>query len=290
MPEHQADLAVAECHALTGVGCMQGEPSGGVVAIDIWMPEAGCPGAGRLRAHLAAAGIAAEVAESLEGDEWRSALRDFHQPVVAGRIRVRPPWVAPAPGMHDIVIDPGMAFGTGQHPTTRTALELLQRIPATGAVLDAGCGSGVLAIAARRLGMGPVEAIDFDPDSVSATTRAARANMVDRITARRATIGDDPLPTAPILLANITLEVLEILAASLMKAVPDTGRGQAPGGDRHRPGTDTGVCLPPSVRHAVLSGLREREVDAAVAAFGVLGLAEAERVAEGGWASVRLAA
>ena len=273
VPEHQADLAVAECHALAGVGCMQGEPSGGVVAIDIWMPEADCPGAGRLRAHLAAAGIAAEVAESVEGDEWRSALRDFHQPVVAGRIRVRPPWVAPAPGMHDIVIDPGMAFGTGQHPTTRTALELLQRIPATGAVLDAGCGSGVLAIAARRLGMGPVEAIDFDPDSVSATTRATRANMVDRITARRATIGDDPLPTAPILLANITLEVLTLLATSLAA-----------------PGTDTAGVCPRCVRHAVLSGLREHEVDAAVAAFGVLGLAEAERLAEGGWASVRLAA
>lgn len=290
VPEAQADLAVAECHALTGVGCMQGEPSGGEVAIDIWMPEADCPGADRLRAHLEGAGIAAEVAESVEGDEWRSALRDFHQPVVAGRMRVRPPWVAPAPGMHDIVIDPGMAFGTGQHPTTRTALELLQRIPVTGPVLDAGCGSGVLAIAARRLGMGPVTAIDFDPDSVSATIRAARANMVDGITARRATIGDDSLPAASILLANITLEVLELLAASLRHPVPDTGRGQTPGGDRHRAGTDTGGCLSPPVRHAVLSGLREHEVDAAVGAFAALGLEEAERMAEGGWASVRLSA
>lgn len=265
-----ADVAVAECHALTGVGCMQGDPVDGRVALDIWMPAADSPGAGPLGDHLAAVGIAAEVTECVQDDSWRDALRDFHQPVVAGRVRVRPPWVGPVAGMHDVVIDPGMAFGTGQHPTTRTALELLQRIPARGAVLDAGCGSGVLAIAARRLGLGPVVAIDFDPDAVSATTRAARANMVDGIAVQRATIGEDPLPARPILLANITLEVLTVLADQLA----DTGTG----------GDAAGVA------HAVLSGLREHEVDAAVAVFAPLGLAEAERLPEGGWASVRLQA
>ena len=265
--EGDVELAIAECHALTGVGCLQGEPAAGVVVLRIWMPWDDSPGADGLRDHLAGAGIAAHVEQAEEGREWQSALRDFHQPVVAGRIRVRPPWVAPAPGMHDVVIDPGMAFGTGQHATTRTALELLQRIPERGEVLDAGCGSGVLAIAARRIGMGPVTAIDFDPDSVSATARAARANMVDGVIAIRATIGDDPMPGAPILLANITLEVLGVLAAALVD-----------------PGTV------PGVRHAVLSGLRESEVDAAVAAFAPLGLAERERLAEDGWASVRLSA
>ena len=263
-----ADMAVAECHALTGVGCMQGDPVDGRVAIDTWMPAADCPGADALGRHLAAAGIVAEVSEAEQDDSWRDALRDFHQPVVAGRVRVRPPWVAPLAGMHDVVIDPGMAFGTGQHPTTRTALELLQRVPDRAAVLDAGCGSGILAIAARRLGFGPVTAIDFDPDSVAATARAARANMVDAVDVRRATIGEDPLPVAPVLLANITLEVLRVLAAQLAAAPA--------GGDR--------------VRHAVLSGLREHEVDDAVAAFAPLGLAEAERLAEDAWASVRLRA
>lgn len=269
-----ADLAVAECHALTGVGCMQGDPVDGRVAIDTWMPAAGCPGAAALAEHLAAAGIAAEVSEGEQDDAWRDALRDFHQPVVAGRVRVRPPWVAPVPGMHDVVIDPGMAFGTGQHPTTRTALELLQRIPVRGAVLDAGCGSGILAIAARRLGFTPVVAIDFDPDSVAATARAARANMVDAITVHRAVIGEEPLPVAPVLLANITLEVLGVLATAIV------------GSTRGTAGTEptTGVA------HAVLSGLREHEVDAAVAAFAPLGLAEAERLPEDGWASVRLRA
>jgi ribosomal protein L11 methyltransferase len=259
-----ADLAVAECCALTGVGCMQGDPREGRVQLDIWMPATDCPGAHALASHLAGAGIAAEVSEAEEGTAWRSALRDFHRPVTAGRIRVRPPWVAPAVGMIDIVIDPGMAFGTGQHPTTRTALELLQEVPTGGAVLDAGCGSGVLSIAAARLGLRPIAAIDHDPEAVSATARGARANMV-ALDVRRATIGGDALPPADILLANITLEVLGVLAAALR------AQGSGP-------------------RHVVLSGLREHEVDDAVAAFAPLGVVERRRLAEGGWASVRLAA
>lgn len=274
--EADADRAIAECHALTGVGCMQGDPVGGAVALDIWMPAGDCPGAPALRDHLAVAGIAANVEQRTEDPAWRSALRDFHQPVVAGRVRVRPPWVAPAPGFHDVVIDPGMAFGTGQHATTRTALELMQRIPPGGPVLDAGCGSGVLAIAARRLGMGPVAAVDFDPDSVSATARAARANMVDGISAARLEIGVDALPPARILLANITLEVLRTLALALQAGgTGDGGGGGTPG---------------PVPADAVLSGLREHEVDEAVAAFAPLGLMERERRAGDGWASVRLSA
>jgi ribosomal protein L11 methyltransferase len=262
-----ADLAVAECCALTGVGCMQGDPRDGRVPLDIWMPAADCPGALALEAHLAQAGITAEVDEAEEGTAWRYALRDFHQPVTAGRIRVRPPWVAPAAGMLDIVIDPGMAFGTGQHPTTRTALELLQEVPARGTVLDAGCGSGVLSIAAARLGLGPITAIDHDPEAVSATQRGARANMV-ALAVHRATIGVDPLPAAHVLLANITLEVLGMLAGAL-RAQASPGAGP---------------------QHVVLSGLREHEVDDAVAAFAPLGVEERHRRAEGGWASVRLAA
>lgn len=282
-----ADLAVAECHALTGVGCMQGDAQGARVAIDIWMPAAQCPGAAALRTHLAAAGVDATVSQADQDDSWRDALRDFHQPVVAGRVRVRPPWVAPVAGMHDVVIDPGMAFGTGQHPTTRTALELLQRIPVRGAVLDAGCGSGILAIAARRLGFGPVVAIDFDPDSVAATARAARANMVHGIDVRRVVIGEDPLPIAPVLLANITLEVLTVLAQQIAGA-PAPGASEAPGAAVAPGAARTSPAC--AVEHAVLSGLREHEVDAAVAAFAPLGLAEAERMPEDGWASVRLQA
>ena len=86
---------------------------------------------------------------------------------IGKRLWIVPSWhEPPVPDSTLVRLDPGMAFGTGQHPTTRTALELLQRIPARAAVLDAGCGSGVLAIAARRLRFGPVVAIDFDAHAV----------------------------------------------------------------------------------------------------------------------------
>ena len=133
------------------------------------------------------------------------------------------------------------------------------------ASLHPDTATDVLAIAARRLGMGPVLAIDMDDDSVRATTRAARANMVDGVIARRAVIGRDPVAPAPILLANITLEVLRVLAAALAG---------------HADATVT--------RHAVLSGLRPYEVDDAVRAFAPLGLAARARREEDGWASVRL--
>lgn len=264
--EADADRAIAECHAFTGVGCMQDDAVDGDVVLQVWMPASGCPGAAALRDHLAAAGIPARVGECAEDPAWRRALRGFHRPVVAGGVRVRPPWVAPAPGFHDIVIDPGMAFGTGQHATTRTALELMQHVPSRGPVLDAGCGSGVLAIAARRLGMGPVCAVDSDPHAVRATARAARANMVDAITATRLEIGVHPLPAAHVLLANITLEVLGVLAAALRDAHDTT----------------------PLPAHAVLSGLRAHEVEDAMAAFAPFGLVGRERLAGDGWASVRL--
>jgi len=257
--EAHVDVAVAEGCGLTGGGCRVADPRDGHVVVDFWVPQPGNPGADALRDALAAVGIAGEVSEQVEDDGWKSALRDFHQPVVAGRIRVRPPWVAPAPGMLDVVIDPGMAFGTGQHPTTRTSLELIADVP-RGPVLDAGCGTGVLSIAAARLGFGPIVAIDHDPHAVTATAAGARANMV-AIDVHQATIGADPLPAASIVFANLTLEVLRILASALS---------------------------PHPVSHLVASGLRVHEVDDAVAAFAPLGLVEVRRLEEDGWASVRM--
>jgi ribosomal protein L11 methyltransferase len=131
--------------------------------------------------------------------------------VSIGPLWVGPPWEAPPAGARAVVIDPGRAFGTGAHPTTRLALELLAEQP-RGSLLDAGCGSGVLAIAAARLGFAPVIAGDNDPDAVDVARENAAHNGVDlELTPLDALAGD--LPAADVVVANIALEVVELLAA-----------------------------------------------------------------------------
>jgi len=111
------------------------------------------------------------------------------------------------------VVDPGRAFGTGAHPTTRLSLELLQELEPAGLV-DVGCGSGVLAIAAAKLGFGPVVGLDDDPVAVEVTLANAAANGVE-VEARLADALADPIPAAAVAVANVTLAVVERLAPRL---------------------------------------------------------------------------
>jgi ribosomal protein L11 methyltransferase len=111
------------------------------------------------------------------------------------------------------VIDPGLAFGTGAHATTRLCLELLPDLP-RGSLLDAGCGSGVLSVAAAKLGFSPVHALDDDHFAVETTVANAAANGV-RVEARRADVTSDPLPSVDVVLANIALAAVEALADRL---------------------------------------------------------------------------
>jgi len=255
-----APLAVVALAGIVPGGCRE-RAAGGRVALDVWAPPASAPSPAALRAGLAAEGVAAEVSAEAEGDEWRHAMRDFHRPVrVGGRLLVRPPWSPPEPGLLDVVVDPAMAFGTGQHATTRTCLELLLEVP-PGSLADIGSGTGVLAVAARRLGHDPVWALDNDPLAVEATLAAARANGVGLRVARRA-VGRDAPPRADAVVANITARVLVTLAAELGAAPP---------------------------RHAVLSGIRPEEAEPVLAAWRPLGLREARRAEEDGWTSLRLA-
>jgi len=148
-------------------------------------------------------------------DGWEDRWREFHHGVTVGRFWVGPPWEAPAgpAGGEAIVIDPGRAFGTGAHPTTKLTLQLLQTLE-PGSLLDVGCGSGVLSIAAAKLGFDPVTGIDLDDAAVEATAANAAANGV-AVVARRADALTDELPETDTALANIQLDAVERLLPRL---------------------------------------------------------------------------
>lgn len=138
---------------------------------------------------------------------WEDAWREFHHGVRIGRLWVGPPWEGAPAGATPIVIDPGRAFGTGAHPTTRLCLELLQEVEPTS-LLDVGCGSGVLSIAAAKLGFAPVGA--FDLDEVALET--AEANAV--LNAVHVDVLDEVRPAA-LAVMNIALDVVEGLLPKL---------------------------------------------------------------------------
>jgi ribosomal protein L11 methyltransferase len=150
-------------------------------------------------------------ARSSEVEEgWEERWREFHRPVRVGELWVGPPWETPPADATAVVIEPGRAFGTGAHATTRLCLELLLDLP-RGSVLDIGCGSGVLAIAAAQLGFAPVTAVDVEEAAELATRANAAANGVV-VDARRVDALTNELPAADVALANIALGVVLELA------------------------------------------------------------------------------
>jgi ribosomal protein L11 methyltransferase len=149
---------------------------------------------------------------------WEERWREFHRPVRVGPLWIGPAWEAPPPNALAVVIEPAQAFGTGAHPTTRLCLELLVELrPVLGgepSLLDVGCGSGVLAVAASLLGYRPVRALDVDPAAVEETRRNAVANhaSVD-VSLGDALVAD--LPLADVVVANIARDAVEALATRL---------------------------------------------------------------------------
>ena len=256
--EDLADALRGELAELAPRGWREHDPAAGEVAVDVWVPADDAAAALRLAHDLERRGVAAHVTSVPEGDDWRDGLRRHHQPIeVGGRIRVRPPWTEPRQGLVDIVIDPGMAFGTGQHATTRGCLALLLESE-RGSVLDVGCGSGVLAIAARKLGNEPVWAIDNDPLAVEATIRNAHVNGVElRVVERSAERGD--LPLVDTVVANITATHVIALAAA------------------------SGARLP---RQVVLSGFRPAEASGVVDAWAAAGFHADRRIDDGDWTAL----
>ncbi|HEY5694750.1 MAG TPA: 50S ribosomal protein L11 methyltransferase [Gaiellaceae bacterium] len=146
-----------------------------------------------------------EVDDVAEG--WEDGWRAFHRGVRVGRCWVGPPWEEPPGDAVAVVVDPGRAFGTGAHPTTRLCLELLQEVePAS--LLDVGCGSGVLSVAAAKLGFAPVRAVDLDEVALETATANAAANGVD------VEVGAELRP-ATLAVMNIALDVVERMLPEL---------------------------------------------------------------------------
>jgi ribosomal protein L11 methyltransferase len=141
---------------------------------------------------------------------WEERWREFHAAVRVAGVWVGPPWETPPTEVPAVVVEPGRAFGTGAHPTTRACIALLARAE-RGSLLDAGCGSGVLALVAARLGFGPILAVDIDEASVEATRANASRNGID-LDVRLLDVLRDDLPTADLVIANIELSlVVELL-------------------------------------------------------------------------------
>ncbi|MDP9236093.1 MAG: 50S ribosomal protein L11 methyltransferase [Chloroflexota bacterium] len=186
------------------------------------------------RAALSAAAIEGEVSAGPVADEdWAESWKQhFHVERFGRGLVIVPSWREYDAEPDDVVLtlDPGMAFGTGQHETTRMCLEAIERHVRAGMrVLDVGCGSGILSVAAARLGATAVQAIDIDPNCIRITRENARANAVgDVIRAECTATGDAPLGAyageADVVVANIIARVIVDLARPLVGAMAPGGR------------------------------------------------------------------
>ena len=222
---------LAELIALVPAGFEERDVDGGVEYV-LYGAAGELPDIGEVQAAAAAR---SSTSRRVLPDDWGENWRSFHKPIQIGPLRVRPPWEPPR-GALDVVIDPGQAFGTGSHATTRLTLELLTTLEPDGALADWGCGSGVLAIAAAKLGWSPVLACDIERESVEAARENAAVNGVT-VEVSRCDVRHGG-PPAPTVLANLVRPLLLEVAANLTRGpgAPDHLRRRAPRGRRGRRG------------------------------------------------------
>jgi ribosomal protein L11 methyltransferase len=280
----QADLVLAELTVLAPNG-VEEERGPGYVEYAIYGGEGELPELGEIDAAIGGGRV--EVSATEIPDDWADRWRDFHKPLlVADRLWLRPSWEPPREGAIDVVVDPGQAFGTGAHPTTRLCLGFLCELEAAGEaggeLVDLGTGSGVLAIAAAKLGWDPIRAYDHEPAAIEAAAANATANHVD-LHLERMNLRERLPVLASTGVANMTAPILAAVARQ-MEAVEE-GRGRA---RRSLPDSATEGPLPALPQTLVCSGLLLREQDEVAAAFVQVGLVEKERRQDGDWAALLL--
>jgi ribosomal protein L11 methyltransferase len=257
----QAEVVLSELTVLAPNG-VEEEHGPGYVEYAIYGGEGELPELGEI--EVAAGDGLVEVVATEVPDDWADRWQDFHKPLLVGeRLWLRPSWEAPREGTIDLVVDPGRAFGTGAHPTTRLCLELLLELAeageAHGALTDLGTGSGVLAIAAAKLGWSPVRGYDHEKPSIEAAATNASANGVT-VGLERRNLREGLPELAPTTVANMTAPILRVVAEQLDGA------------------PSTMVC----------SGLLPDELDQIAAAFAPVDLVEADRRFDGDWAALLL--
>jgi len=285
----QAELVLADLLELVPSGVEETHVGEDTIEYAVYGAPGELPDLPELKA--VAGNALVEISTSETADDWQERWKQFHRPVlvrpsadwaVTGHavpaLHVRPPWEpasadAEGDGVQEIVIDPGQAFGTGAHATTRLCLEMLLELAATeaapGPLLDVGTGSGVLAIAAARLGFAPVLALDYDRSSVDAARVNAAVNGAP-VQLRRFDLRNEALPWlgtaegpggAPVVTANLLRPLLLDLAATIVQ--------------------------PPA--HLLASGLLCEQVDEVALAFERrLAMRERKRLCDGQWAALWL--
>ena len=204
---------------------------------------------------------------TLRRAEWAEAWKKFFTPIeISPRLLVKPSWVerSPLPGQKVLTLDPGMSFGTGQHATTLYCLQQVDRFAGQGgAMLDAGCGSGILAIAAALLGYGPIDAFDFDPDAIRVSDENLRINGVrDRVDLAVGDAADYAGRDGgyDLVCANILGHLLIAYSVNIVRWVKPTG-------------------------HLALAGILSTKFDEVSACYRALGFREVERVTLREWTS-----
>jgi ribosomal protein L11 methyltransferase len=205
-------VVLAELLELSPAGVEERAVDGGTEYV-IYGPPGELPALPLVEA--AAGDVLVEVSAAEIPDDWDERWKQWHRPLELTRLRVRPPWEPPVrDGRVELVIDPGQAFGTGAHATTRLCLELLLELEPSGGFADWGCGTGVLAIAAAKLGYAPVAAVDHDPLAVDATRANAEVNGV-ALEVGRVNLREAAGPAAPTVCANLLRPLLLEVAARL---------------------------------------------------------------------------